>query len=46
VETQLEIALNLGYLAKDTAASLLDQASEVGRLINGLKVWAESSAIR
>ena len=44
VETQLEIALNLGHLAKDAAASLLDQASEVGRLINGLMLWAESDA--
>lgn len=43
VETQLEIALNLGYLPKSTAAALLDMASEVGRLINGLKQWAESS---
>lgn len=46
VETQLEIALNLGYLTKEAAASLLGQASEVGRLINGLKAWAESSATR
>ncbi len=46
VETQIEIALNLGYLGKETAADILKQAGEVGRLINGLKVWAESGVTR
>ena len=36
VQTQLEIALNLGYLAPDTFAALDDQAREVGRILNGL----------
>ncbi len=43
LETQLEIALNLGYLQKDEAEVLLDRASEVGRLVNGLRSWAACS---
>ena len=42
VETQLEIARDLGYCDTKTAAELLDQASEVARLINGLLQWSES----
>ncbi len=43
VETQLEIARDLGYIDAQSAATLLAQASEVGRLVNGLKSWAESA---
>ena len=44
VETQLEIAMNLGYLQKDVAEVLLDKASEVGRVVNGLRDWSASRA--
>lgn len=43
VETQLEIARNLGYLSKAAAADLLEKASEVGRIINGLRTWTKTS---
>jgi four helix bundle protein len=36
VETQIQIAENLGYLAKDETRKLLATCSEVGRIINGL----------
>ena len=36
VETQVEIARRLGYLASEDASRLVDQMDEVGRLINGL----------
>jgi len=44
LETQLEIAANLGYVPKDVADALLTRASEVGRLVNGLRDWAASRA--
>jgi len=44
LETQLEIALNLGYLRRDVADVLLTRASEVGRLVNGLRDWTASRA--
>jgi len=36
VQTQLEAAFNLGYLAREQFEELLEQASEVSRLLNGL----------
>ena len=36
VETQVLIALRLGYINEEESASALHLASEVGRLINGL----------
>jgi four helix bundle protein len=36
VETQTIQAQRLGYLTMDSAKSLLDLASEIGRLLNGL----------
>jgi len=36
VETQLQIAENLGYLQKEKTASLLQSCAEVGRILNGL----------
>jgi len=36
VETQLQIAENLGYLQKERTASLLQSCAEVGRILNGL----------
>ena len=46
VETQLEIARNLGYLSHSAAATLLASASEVGRIINGLRSWSEKDVSR
>lgn len=36
VQTQLEIAQQLGYLTKEEAIALSSKAAEVGRLLNGL----------
>jgi four helix bundle protein len=36
VQTQLEVAFNLGYLAREQFEELLAQAGEVSRLLNGL----------
>lgn len=36
LETQVEIARNLGFLETAAAAALLEQASEVARILNGL----------
>jgi four helix bundle protein len=36
VETQLQIAANLGYLKQVEVDKLLEQTAEVGRLLNGL----------
>ena len=36
LQTQIEIARNLGYLEESSSAKLLQSADEVGRIINGL----------
>jgi four helix bundle protein len=36
VETQLQIATNLGYLLKEQTSTLLKSCGEVGRILNGL----------
>jgi four helix bundle protein len=36
VQTQLEIAVRLNYLSREAAKALENQASEVGRVLNGL----------
>jgi len=46
VETQLEIARNLGYLSHSAATALLSEASEVARIINGLRSWSEKEISR
>jgi len=43
IETQLEIARDLGYLPLPIAADLLAEASEVGRVLNGLRAWCASA---
>ena len=43
LETQLEIARDLGYLGPAPAAELLFRANEVGRMINGLRQWSEAA---
>jgi four helix bundle protein len=41
VETQLEIARDLGYLDSRAASDLMAEASEIARILNGLKAWSE-----
>ena len=36
VETEILIARNLGYLSAEAGQQLLDKASELGRILNGL----------
>ncbi len=43
IETQLEIARDLGYLPLPIAADLLAEASEVGPVLNGLRAWCASA---
>ncbi len=42
IETQLEIARDLGCLPEQDTANLLAKASEVARMVNGLRAWSES----
>lgn len=42
VETQLEIARNLHYIETAAADTLLAKASEIARMLNGLREWAAS----
>ncbi len=41
VETQIEIARDLGYLNPTRAAELLAAAGEIGRMLTGLREWSE-----
>jgi four helix bundle protein len=43
VETQLEIAKNLGYLPEQSASELLSKTNEIGRMLNGLRSWCEAA---
>jgi four helix bundle protein len=43
VETQLEIAKNLGYLSDKNATELLSQTNEIGRMLNALRAWCEAA---
>jgi four helix bundle protein len=44
VETQLEIAKNLGYINAETLAALMTQAEAVGKMLTGLRSWSEKAA--
>lgn len=44
MQTQLELAADPGYLDKETECQLMEQGSEVARLINGLLAKVRSSA--
>ena len=37
VETQLELARNLGMIPQETTATLLEMAAEIGRMLHGLR---------
>jgi four helix bundle protein len=43
VETQLEIAQNLGYLSDKSVRELLSKTNEIGRMLNGLRSWCEAA---
>lgn len=43
VETQIEIAKNLGYIASETCASLLGKTEELSRIVAGLRAWSASA---
>lgn len=43
VETQLQIAANLGYLQQKDVAAALEATAELGRIINGLLDWSAST---
>jgi four helix bundle protein len=36
IETQLQIAMNLGYLAQSEGERLMEAAAEIGKILNGL----------
>lgn len=36
VETQVQIAENLGYLNEESKGTLMEACAEVGRILNGL----------
>ena len=42
VETQLEIAVDLGYFDRATWSALLAKTSEIGRMLNGLLEWSDA----
>jgi four helix bundle protein len=44
IETQLTIAENLGYLDPNQTRPLLDKASELGKVLNGLIASIKSAA--
>src|SRR5437016_7306413 len=43
VETQIEIALRLGFIAAGEAADLAADTAQLGRIINGLREWTASA---
>ncbi len=40
VETQIEIAKNLGYLGPEVASELLSRVAQIGRMLTGLRAWS------
>jgi len=43
VETQLEIAQNLGYLPDKRVREPLLKSNRIGRMLNGLRSWCEAA---
>jgi four helix bundle protein len=44
LETQIEIARNLGYMEESTASKLLIDVAEIGRMLTGLRTWSASKS--
>ncbi len=42
VETQVELALRLGYISNSTCADSMRQTKRVKQLLQGLRTWAEN----
>ncbi len=40
IETQIEIARNLGYLSEEKNSELQEHVAEVGRMLTGLRAWS------
>lgn len=43
VETQTEIAQDLGYLSEKSAIELLSKTNEIGPMLHGLRGWCEAA---
>jgi four helix bundle protein len=43
VETQIEIARDLGYVSAPVARNLLAKTDELGRVLTGLRAWCSSA---
>ena len=43
VETQIEIARNLGYINAEKCSELLARVAAVGRVVTGLRAWSASA---
>jgi four helix bundle protein len=46
LETQLLISQNLGYVDRDTAHPLIEDANEIGRMLSGLFSKLEAKTIQ
>ena len=46
LETHIEIAKRLGYIAADTAVELIDKTSTIGRMLNGLRKSLEKQKLK
>jgi len=46
VETQIELARDLGYLSPDQTRALLKSSSEIGRMLTGLREWSAKTRYR
>jgi four helix bundle protein len=44
LETQFQVAANLGYLQRDDLASLLQLCAELGKVLNGLLASVSAQA--
>ncbi len=43
LETQIEIARNLGFISSEVASGLLTKTGDIGRMLSGLLSWTRSS---
>lgn len=43
VETQIEIARNLGYVSAEMCSGMLAKVAGVGRVLTGLRTWSASA---
>jgi four helix bundle protein len=46
LETQIELACNLGMMAQDTKTTLVREAAEIGRMLHGLRTTLRNAAPR